>query len=303
MDSFVGSIDPLVWTGFAGLLLTATVAGFIGGVVSAPALLERSIRKGMLRNRRLYDLTLQELDRTARLCHELSRKLEEPLEPPAWSKLETARQSLTDAWRQLADRQLAPGTVCDPKAPLTPKTFRVEWKLPTNAGANKLPDRAAFDDNLKLLLDASDEHCHPSGLLLIQVDKSEQLATRYGYTSLALLQQKIAAVIVKAVRDSDLVCRLEDDRFAVLLPAVSPLAGARIAETIRTAVREHTYRLDDVGSAILVTGSFGYATCLPHDPPTLILDRAGEALEKSQGTGRNQLHVHDASSRVLSKIG
>ena len=76
-----------------------------------------------------------------------------------------------------------------------------------------------------------------------------------------------------------------------------------MAETVRAAVREHSFHIDASGPEVLLTASFGYAVCLPDEPPTLVLDRAGDALQKSQSVGRNQLHVHDATNRVLSRLG
>jgi GGDEF domain-containing protein len=91
--------------------------------------------------------------------------------------------------------------------------------------------------------------------------------------------------------------------FAVLLPSVAPLAGARVAEALRSAVRQHRFRANETGPEIVVTASFGYAACLPGDPPSLVLDRAGAALAKSQACGRNQLHAHDGLHQALCRVG
>jgi diguanylate cyclase (GGDEF)-like protein len=299
----VGSVDGIVYAGLAALLLVATIAGFIGGMLCAPALQDAALRRGIRRLQRLYEMTANELERSSRCCEQLAARLTQPLEPGEWSRLERTRQQLAEAWKSLAEKQVPLPPKIDTSQPPRASAFEIEWQLTPVETATKLPDRTAFDQNLTTLLSTSAQHNYPGGLLLVKIDKCDQLGIRYGYTSLATLQNKVAAVIVKGVRETDLVCRMGADVFGILLPSVSPLEGARIAEKLRSAVREHAYRLDDVGTAVLVTASFGYATCLPHDPPSLVIDRATEALEKSQGTGRNQLHVHDASSRVISRVG
>ncbi|HET6422135.1 MAG TPA: diguanylate cyclase, partial [Planctomycetaceae bacterium] len=183
----------------------------------------------------------------------------------------------------------------------TSKPFRVEWQPLTQENSTE-PDRTHFDSNLTRLLEATAANAQPSGLLLVRVDKSDQLHKRFGSSVVERLQQRVAEVVRHAARPEDLVCRLTSDNFAVLMPSVSPLAGIRAAEAIRSAVRQHPFRLDESGPELIVTASFGYGVCLPGDSNTLTIDRAGEALAKSQTVGRNQLHVHDAAQRQVTRV-
>jgi PleD family two-component response regulator len=43
---------------------------------------------------------------------------------------------------------------------------------------------------------------------------------------------------------------------------------------------------------VLVTASFGFTECPPHDSAEAALARAGDALAQSTRRGRNQLHVY-----------
>ncbi len=94
------------------------------------------------------------------------------------------------------------------------------------------------------------------------------------------------------------MCRLTEDSFGVLFPSVDAEAGRRLAQAVRNSVRFHTFRLHDVGPEVLVTASFGYATCTPEDDAETALVRAGDALARSIRRGRNQLHLADGQSVV-----
>jgi len=300
----VAMTDAVVWAGLAGLVLIATVAGFIAGVQCAPWLQERALRRASRQFQRLYEFTASHLERTSRLCQMLSITATSPLDNSQWDRLDAARKQFAESWKGMAERQ----TVAHPEAeqvacPTGATTFEVAWTKGAVDAETQLPSREAFETNLQQLIRASQEHCHPSGLLLIKMDKGDQLAGRYGAAAVTVLQSRLATVVIKAARDQDLVCRLDRDLFAVLIPSVSPIAGSRIAETVRAAVREHAFRVDVDGPEVLLTANFGYAVCLPDEPATLVIDRASEALQKSQSLGRNQLHVHDATNRVLSRVG
>lgn len=297
-------LDGVALAVLAGLLLLATIAGFCAGVWCAPILQERAFRRALGSVRKLLELTTTEFERCGRLCHHLNTAAKEPLDSGLWQRLEQARQQVAEAWRSLSERQTALSSRPLAETCVTgPTPFEMTWVREPVDGQTQLPDRTAFDANLQQLLTASQQNCHPSGLLLVRIDKADQLAVRYGPTAAQTLQGKLADVVTRSVREGDLVCRLGTDLLGILMPAVAPLMGLRVAEGIRAAVRDHSFRLDDADRAVLVTASFGYAACLPGDSAGLVYDRAAEALDKSQQAGRNQLHLHDGSQRIVARIG
>lgn len=300
----IGSVDGLIWAGLAGLLLVAVIAGFYAGVLCAPALQERAVRRATRHVHRLLQISLKEFDRSSQLCQLLGTHAKVGFKDSDWQRLENSRLQMADAWKALADLQTR--SVVQPvpsNQPFETNSLALpEWDRTPIETDTQLPDRTAFTGNLKKLLEASTERNQMNGLLLVRIDKCEQLLGRYGAAAVASLQSRVASVLIKAIRDEDLVCRLGSDQFGILLPGVNALAGVRLAESIRSAVRDHAFRLEASGPAVLVTASFGYAACLPCDSADLTIDRAEDALSKSQSTGRNQLHVHDANSRILVHV-
>jgi diguanylate cyclase (GGDEF)-like protein len=158
-----------------------------------------------------------------------------------------------------------------------------------------LPDRAAFEANLDRLVRASKEAETDCGLLLVKLDKFDQLTERHRRAGAEEFLKRLAGVVCRTVRDEELVSRYNRDTLAVLMPAIDSQAGGQLAGTIRDRVRSYQFRLDATGPEVLVTASFGYTRLFPGDTAELALNRAGCALERSCGRGRNQLHVHDGS--------
>ncbi len=301
---FEASTQTLVTCGLIGLMAMATVAGFVAGLMCAPWLQEWALKRAARRVQTLHTLMVAELARVERMCRLLNEAAGGRLSLTAWERLEQAKRQFQETWRITAERHAPREETVDPVPPRpVMKPFQVAWTREENPPAGHTVNRSGFDDNLRSLLEATTTNAQPSGLLFVRVDKCDQLQRRFGNPVVERLQQRLGDVVQQASRTDDLVCRLAADWYAVLIPSVSPMAGARIAEAVRSAVRQHPFRLDETGPELIVTASFGYAVCLPGEPASLPMDRASEALSKSQALGRNQLHVYDAAQRALSRIG
>ena len=173
------------------------------------------------------------------------------------------------------------------------KVLDLDWVLAPDAESTGLPDRTAFDENLRRLLEAGEQQDAQSGLLLIKIEKFSQLQRRLGKNA-TILRWKMARVLCRTVRDSDVVCQFHDDAFAVLLPGVSDTLGSQLAQTIRDTIRFHRFRVSESEDEILMTASFGLTFCRPLEPVDLVLNRAGDAVEKSMRQGRNRLTIQEA---------
>jgi diguanylate cyclase (GGDEF)-like protein len=298
------SIDlpTVVWLAGSGVLLLAVTGGFLAGVSCAPLLQEWMLRRACRSFRRLYEATAQQMEQCERLCRQLATWSGPPLTTADWSRLDRLTRQLHDACNSLRAAHAATVPAADTAAPPLP-SVPPEWKRTPLDPATQVPDRTTLEDNLQRLLSASAAGQQPCGVLLVSIDKVEQLHRRFGSETVQALECRLATVLIKAARNEDLVCQAGPHTFAVLMPAVSPLVGARLAERLRSAVREHRFRGHDGGPEIVVTASFGFAVCSPGDPASLVLDRAGTALAKSRACGRNQLHLHDGTHPALCRVG
>ena len=137
-----------------------------------------------------------------------------------------------------------------------------------------------------------------SSLLLIRVDKLAGLVARFGQANTEKLIKRLAGVVCRAVRDEDLVCCCNSETLGVLFPQLDLEGATRLGRAIRDSVRNHHFHVHETGPEVLLTASFGCTPCRPDENVELVMNRAFEALSKSQRVGRNQLHVHDGATNV-----
>ena len=96
---------------------------------------------------------------------------------------------------------------------------------------------------------------YPMGCFLIQIDRLAQLRELHGYDAKAALHQMVAAEIEKQTRASDMLGKMPDDRYLLVLPHV-PSANARVvADRILENVRARSVPL--AGTELRVTVSLG----------------------------------------------
>ena len=115
--------------------------------------------------------------------------------------------------------------------------------------------------------------------------------------------RKMAAVVCRGGRDEDLLCRYSNDTLALLMPMVDTTTGRLLAQKIRDSVRSFHFRLEESGPEVFVSASYGFTVCEPADNGDLVVNRAGNAVSRSQRRGRNQLHLHDGETAVHRLAG
>ena len=96
---------------------------------------------------------------------------------------------------------------------------------------------------------------YPMGCLLVQVDRLAQVRDMHGYEGKAAVHQMVAEEIEKQTRDSDLLGKMPDDRYLLVLPHVPSANAQVVAARILENVRERTVSVG--GSDLQVTVSLG----------------------------------------------
>ena len=209
---------------------------------------------------------------------------------------------LLDTLSEIVELQKQVAQVISGKPPAAAGSspFEIEWLREPADELTKTPDAAALAINLNAMLAKGTEHNRSSGFLFIKLDRYEQMAERYGAEGLEVLLRKFAGVMIRAAREEDLVCRSDEKTFGVLLPSLEADVGPKLARAVRDSIRNHHFRLSESGQKVLITASLGYTDCHPHEYEDLVLNRAGNALAKSERRGRNQLHLDDGEKSSTS---
>lgn len=288
---------------FAAVVATAVI-GFAAGMIFERWYISTAMARASKRLSRLVDHVVKTMNHAEQACQKLASSAATQLNAKQRERLQAGQAGLLSAVEALVE-VTAIGEQNGEKPAATsaasPARTPVKWEQSPVDERSQVPDFSAFENNLGTLL--SSPMGDASGLLMVQIDRFDQLLKRFGNTQASHLMRSMARVLVSAIRDEDLVCHLYDDTFCVLLQDIDIETGKEVANQIRKAVRAHRFRLDQSESEIHMTASFGYSRLSSSDCPELAMDRANTALSDSRKRGRNQLHVHDGVKMTLCHAG
>ena len=126
------------------------------------------------------------------------------------------------------------------------------------------------------------------GILMVDIDYFKQVNDTHGHDVGDRVLKEVARVLLKSVRDSDVVVRFGGEEFMVLLVDVQVGKSEEVAEKIRRAVENHTIEVP--GVVLKKTVSIGVAE-FPHDSDRIwqCIKFADVALYKAKEMGRNRV--------------
>jgi diguanylate cyclase (GGDEF)-like protein len=126
----------------------------------------------------------------------------------------------------------------------------------------------------------------PVGVLMLDVDTFKGINDQLGHQAGDAVLRRVAEIIRRSVRVSDVCTRYGGDEFAIIVPENANTA-AHTAERIRQRV--DSYRWDTLGipQALHVTVSIGVATSEPGDTADALVAKADRMLYQAKAEGRN----------------
>jgi diguanylate cyclase (GGDEF)-like protein/PAS domain S-box-containing protein len=99
-----------------------------------------------------------------------------------------------------------------------------------------LPNRTMLLDHLTRAIERSGNAQQPLTLAVMNIDQFKDINNTLGHDHGDLVLQQLATRVIGLLRDSDLVARLGDDQFAVLLSDTDLEGALRVGEKIREAL-------------------------------------------------------------------
>jgi uncharacterized protein (TIGR02266 family) len=140
----------------------------------------------------------------------------------------------------------------------------------------------------------------PLALVVADVDHLRKVADTRGRDAAATVLRKVAGILRASVREDDLVARLGDDDFGVILSGLGRGSARQFAARLRSAIERFRFTSTwDNGASFGVTLSLGAAS-YPTDADNEhdLLNRATEALEEARSLGRNRVWCYMRRPRV-----
>lgn len=156
-------------------------------------------------------------------------------------------------------------------------------------GLTGLRNRRYFDQRLTQELAEGRRYGRPVGLLMLDVDHFKSINDAFGHPKGDQVLVKIAEILTRNCRSTDIPCRYGGEEFTIILPEaagdITYQSGQRLLEQIRTSPEL---------TAIIgrpVTVSIGAACAWPKDQllPAALVDLADQALFAAKTAGRNRV--------------
>ena len=167
--------------------------------------------------------------------------------------------------------------------------FERTYKLATTDGLTELYNHRYFQEQMIAQVDTSKRYNLNFSLILIDIDFFKKFNDKFGHQVGDDVLRKIAGILKKSVRASDIVARYGGEEMAIILPNTGIDDAITTANKICHAVAESPFKLMG-GIECRVTISLGVATYPIHGKiPQDLIEASDKGLYNAKENGRNQV--------------
>ena len=153
-----------------------------------------------------------------------------------------------------------------------------------------LTNRKGLSKALEQALMLSGERKAYPCLLMLDIDHFKKINDTFGHLFGDRVIKVVADTLKNQIKGKDTAARYGGEEFCVLLPDTKLSDGAKVAETIRTAVEKtRIKRSSDNQEICRMTISVGVACYQPNESISSLFERADNALYQSKNLGRNRV--------------
>lgn len=154
----------------------------------------------------------------------------------------------------------------------------------------ELYNRQGVLEILPELLDRAKHYKQDLSLSILDIDHFKKINDRYGQLTGDGVLEKVAKIIHRNTRASDIAGRYGGDQFIIILPRANLYSTMVIAERIRNTI-ENTEMKDTAENVFAITVSQGLSGLEQGEDARSLISRAEEALHKAKEKGRNRVEM------------
>lgn len=152
-----------------------------------------------------------------------------------------------------------------------------------------LHNRRYFEERLPAEIALATRREQPLACIIADLDTFKRFNERHG-TAMGDEVLRLAGFILRSnTRAEDIVCRLDGQKFIVLLPQTSLCGASMLAERLRESIEAPSLTAA-AGERMPVTASFGVSD-LATDGPHEVISAAERALAYAKRSGRNRVQT------------
>ena len=157
-------------------------------------------------------------------------------------------------------------------------------------GLTQLYNRRHFEEVLeRLFMNAKNSHS-PLSLSICDVDYFKHYNDVNGHPAGDFVLKKLAEILKKGVKGSDIVARYGGEEFVIIFPNTTKENAKKVCETLNKKIKEYKFPNEKSQPNGDLTVSFGIAN-FPEDAttPQELIEKADIALYKAKSTGRDKV--------------
>ena len=168
----------------------------------------------------------------------------------------------------------------------------------THDPLSRVFNRRGMDEALQLSLASAQRRELPTSAIMVDIDHFKQINASFGPETGDRVIRKSADILQKMSRASDVVARVDGEKFLLVLPETELKFAKLLAERIRLAIGDRPLLVDD--QRISVTASIGVTAAKGEIDLDELAREADKAMYLAKEGGRNQVASIDHDPLHLS---
>ena len=157
------------------------------------------------------------------------------------------------------------------------------YEAATHDEKTGLRNHRFFESILEMELEKAERGYQKLSLFIIDIDFFKKMNDTYGHLKADEFLVRLAQILKKQLRKSDVAARFGGEEFFILLPETSLEKAKKITSRLRTAIKT-----DRILKKYKLTVSGGLTEYKHGDTAKKLKERADKALYKAKNTGRDK---------------
>lgn len=246
---------------------------------------------------RLHDLATSSADEISKHTTRIEEVSHDLVHPTSNTRRASAESVILDVVSQIvmANRRLLTRLQSNEQQ-LHDQARKIDFELAARRidELTQLPNRGAFEDELRSRLERRTIDGKPLSVLFVDLDNFKRINDEYGVDAGDRFLRHVGDVLTATMRDRDVVARYNGEEFAIIVAETALPEAIRAAE--RTLKALQTSQCQYEGKSLSITGSIGVAEAAPGDDARTLCRRADAALHAATEAGRNTAYFHDGKA-------
>ena len=161
-----------------------------------------------------------------------------------------------------------------------------------------LPNRVLVLERLARWLHQPPDRDHSTAVLFIDIDRFKWVNDAHGHGAGDELLVHISRILLRSVRQDDLVGRLSGDEFILVTRVAGGDAAAELARRVIGAIREP---VRVAGVELSHSASIGICMADASEPPSAVIENADMAMYRAKSLGRGRFALFEPAMRQQAR--